>query len=201
MNHRQAAARPGGFHHAINRGVVHQKDVGIGHEQLETANALFVHDAVQLRFVALVKLRANQVKAVVDGAFALRFGVPGVETLLQSLAVRLNREINDSRRATPGGGARAGREIVAGKGAAKRQFHVRVRVDGAGNDVFARRVDDFVGFNVQIGADERDRGAVDPNVGEGIVGGGDDAAVADEGFHDLIKIFLATEGTEKHREE
>ena len=72
---------------------------------------------------------------------------------------------------------RAGGEIIRRRGAAKRKFHVRVRIDAAGNDEPVRRIDRQVCFHVEFGADDRNSFAFDQDVGFVIVDGGDDLAV------------------------
>ena len=79
------------------------------------------------------------VEAVVDEAVAVGLGMPGGQAVLHALAVALDGEVDDRRRPTPGCGARARLEGVRGEGPAERQFHMRVRVDAAGDDVLAGR--------------------------------------------------------------
>ena len=50
-------------------------------------------------------------------------------------------------------------------GAAERQFHVRVRIDAAGNDEFAGGVDRLVRFHLEARADHGDAFVFDQNVG------------------------------------
>jgi hypothetical protein len=60
-----------------------------------------------------------------------------------------------------------------------------VRVDAARQDVLAGRVDRPVSGDVELGADECDPLALDEDVGDVIVGGGDDAPSADQDRHRL----------------
>ena len=64
-----------------------------------------------------------------------------VEGLLERLALVLNREVDDRRRATKGRRDRAGAEIVGRDGPAERKLHVHVRVDCAGDHELAGGVD------------------------------------------------------------
>ena len=61
------------------------------------------------------------------------------------------------RRAAVRGGDRAGAKVVGRFGAAERQFHVRVRIDAAGNDELAGSVDHVVGFHFELRADDGNR--------------------------------------------
>jgi hypothetical protein len=72
--------------------------------------------------------------------------------------------------------------------AAKWEFHVRVGIDAAGHDKFARGIDDAFGFHVQLGANDRDNFALNQNVSFVVVRGGNDAAIANQGFH--LRLFL-----------
>jgi hypothetical protein len=58
-----------------------------------------------------------------------------------------------------------------------------VRVDAARQDVLAARVDRPLGRNVEVGADQRDALALDQDVRQVVVGGGDDAPSADQDRH------------------
>jgi hypothetical protein len=77
---------------------------------------------------------------------------------------------------------------VGGFGAAERQLEVRVRVDAAGDDVLAGRVDHRVGGCAQVGAEQHRSGgeqrddllAVDEHIGLSAAGGGDDGPALDQ---------------------
>jgi hypothetical protein len=58
-----------------------------------------------------------------------------------------------------------------------------VRVDAARQDVLAGRVDRPLRRDVEIGADQRDPLALDEDVRDVVVGGGDDAASTDQDRH------------------
>ena len=60
-----------------------------------------------------------------------------------------------------------------------------MRVDAARQDVLAGRVDRPVSGDVELGADECDPLAFDEDVGDVIVGGGDDAPSTDQSRHRL----------------
>src|SRR5258708_27237681 len=57
---------------------------------------------------------------------------------------------------------------------------MRVGVDAAGQDVLAARVDHAVGRDVERLADQRDPLALHEDIGEVVVGRGDDAATLDQ---------------------
>ena len=62
---------------------------------------------------------------------------------------------------------------------------MRVRVDAARQDVLAGGVDRPVGGDVEVGADQRDALALDEDVGDVVVGRGDDASSTDQDRHRL----------------
>ena len=109
--------------------------------------------------------------------------MPGVEALPQRAAARLHREVDDGRGPAEGGSSRPGLEGVLGEGAAKGKLHVRVHVDGPGNDPFATGIDGAVSGDLQVLAYERDSLTIHQDIG---AGGGiriDDGAVRDERAH------------------
>src|SRR4029078_4941268 len=67
--------------------------------------------------------------------------------------------------------------------AAERHVEVRVRVDTARQHVLAGRVYRPVGGDVELGADECDPLALDEDVGDVVVGGGDDTPSANQDRH------------------
>src|SRR2546430_715450 len=81
------------------------------------------------------------------------------------------------------GRARAGLEIIGGRGAAERQLHVRVRIDAAGDDQFSFGVNFLVRFDVEMVTDHSDLAVFDENVGVVIIDSGDHPTVADQRLH------------------
>ena len=71
---------------------------------------------------------------------------------------------------------------------AERHVQVRVRVDCAGQHVLAGGVDDLVGLDVERLADQRDALALDVDVADVVVGGGDDPAAFDQYGHGVRSL-------------
>ena len=76
-------------------------------------------------------------------------------------------------------GDRASAKIIRRRSAAERQFHVRVRIDAAGNDESAFGIDSHVSFHLELGADDGDDFVFDQDVGVVVVGGSDDVTIFD----------------------
>ena len=123
--------------------VVAIEDAWVGHEQLETGDAL-VYQRIHLLESRFVYAAHDHVEGVVHGAFTLRFGVPEIETVAEVFAGLLDGEVDDGGRTTPCGGPGADLEGVTGECAAKREFHVGVAVDTARHHVLTGGVDDPV---------------------------------------------------------
>ena len=167
--------------------VVGVEDARVGHEQLEAGDAL-VDQLVHRLERVVVDAADDLVEAVVDRAVAGGLGVPGGQAVLDPLAVPLHGEVDDRRRAAPGRRPGAGLEGVGGVGAAERQLHVGVRVDAAGDDVLAGRVDHGVDVaarstpsSVEPG---RARAAIvspSTSTSAAAAGGADDGAAGDQG--------------------
>ena len=102
----------------------------------------FVDELAHLGQALVGKIGADQMEAVVDRGLAFGLLVPDVDRLDQRLAVILHGEVDDRRRSAVRRGDRAGVEVIGRGRAAERQFHVRVRVDAAGDDQLALGVDD-----------------------------------------------------------
>ena len=136
----QAAARAGRRHRAKDRRVVYQKNSGISHEHLEAGHA-FIHDGVHLFDLFVFECSCDQMKAVIDRALAFGFFVPVVDALKQRFAFVLHGEIDDRGCTAVRRRDCAGSEIIRRSRAAEWQFHMRVRIDATGDDVFAARID------------------------------------------------------------
>jgi hypothetical protein len=95
------------------------------------------------------------VEPVVDRALAVGLVVPRGESVLDAFTGALHREVDDRRGAAERGRARAGLERVRRERATERELHVRVAVDPTRDDVLPRRVDDLVGRDVEVGAEDR----------------------------------------------
>ncbi len=175
-------------HRAKDRRVVRQKHARIGHKQLERSDAL-VHQLVHLFLVAVLKIGRDEVKTVIDRRLALGLFVPRIDARGHRLALRLHGKINDRRRPAKRRRPRSGKKIVRRICPAKRQFHMRMRIDPAGNHQLPRRINDNIRLHIERLADSRDGLAVDKNIRVIVVNGGDDAAVFDQ-CSSLLTPFL-----------
>jgi len=167
MHHDQPAVLRGLLHRPEDRPVVAVEHAWVRGEELEVGHAL-ADQRVHLLERVVVDVAHDHVEAVIGDRVALGLGVPGIEAVTQRLATRLDREIDDGRGAAEGGGAGPRLEGVLRERPAERQLHVRVNVDRAGDHVLAGRVDRLVGGHPgrgQVGADRRDRFAIDEHVG------------------------------------
>ena len=86
---------------------------------------------VHLLLDAVGQVRDDHVEAVVDRGLALGLLHPGLPGLAQRLALVLDREVDDRRRAAVRRGDRARLEVVGRRRAAERHVEVRVDVDAA----------------------------------------------------------------------
>ena len=189
-----AAVLAGAPHRAEDARVVQHEHAGIGHEQLERGDALLDH-RVHLDLDLVGELGDDHVEAVVDRGLALGLLRSTFPTRGAASASVLNREVDDRRRAAERRGDRAGLEVVGRRGAAERHVHVRVHVDAAGQDVLALGVDHLVGRHGQRRADGRDLLALDEDVADVLIGGGDDGAVLDQDAHGTPTIRFAKSGS------
>jgi hypothetical protein len=170
--------------------VVGEEDAFVRHEQLEARNALR-HELVHRGQRRVLHVGEDLVESVVDCAVSRGLLVPQVVLVERVLIGVLGDEVDNGGRAADRGGPGAGLERVAGVGAAERHLHVRVRVDAAGDDVLAARVDDGVCGRRQVGCQQLrarlehggDRRTVDEHVGPGPPRRADDGAAGDEGPH------------------
>lgn len=195
VHHDQAAVGLGPLHGAEDLPVVAVEDAGVGHEELERGDALR-DQQVHLLERRLVHVGEDHVERVVDGAVAVRLGVPGVESFAQGAPHGLDGEVDDRGGAAPGRGAGAGLEGVRRVGAAERHLHVRVRVDTARDDVLPGGVDGPVGGPACCGfgavrGERRDAAALDEHVGVDLVGRGDDEAAVDDGAAHVPLLTVA----------
>ena len=104
------------------------EDAGVGSEELEVGDA-FADELVHLGQALVGDVAHDHVEPVVDRGIALRLRVPRVEALTQALPFRLDRKVDDRRRAAERRSTGAGLKCVLGEGPAERQLHVRVHVD------------------------------------------------------------------------
>ncbi len=184
VHHDQPAVLGGLLHRPEDRAVVAVEDARVGREQLEVGDALG-DQAVHLGQGRVVDVAHDHVEAVVGDGIAFGLGVPGVETLAQRGATRLDGEVHDRGRPAEGSGARPALERILGERAPERQLHVGMDVDAARDHVLAGRVDGLVGGHRhrQVPSDEGDRLAVDQHVGGGRAVGADDGPVGDQRAH------------------
>ena len=154
---------------------------------LNERDALLDH-RVHLDLDLVRELGDDHVEAVVDRGLAFGLLHPRFPRVVQRLALVLDREVDDRRRAAEGGGDGAGLEVVGRGGAAERHVHVGVHVDAAGQDELALGVDDAVGRHRQRRADGRDLFAVDEHVADVLISRGDDRAVLNQDAHGAGQI-------------
>ena len=185
VHHHERAARRCDLHRAEERLVVDLEDALVRHEELVRGDALLGQHGELLERPAVVEVGDGDVEAVVDQRLSVRLGVPDLERLRERLAPALDAEVHVARRSPAGGRALTRLEVVDRDGAAERHVEMRVRVDAARQDVLAGGVDRPVGRDVEIGADERDPLALDEDVRDELVGGGDDAPSTDQDRHRL----------------
>ncbi|CAB4852090.1 unannotated protein [freshwater metagenome] len=184
VHHDHRATVGGGLHGLQDLTVIAVEHARVGHEQLEAADALVVHEVLHRLQRLIVDTTDDLVERVVDGALAVGLLVPCGQTLVHVLASALHGHVNDGGGAAPCGRSRAGFEGVAGERAAERQLHVRVHIDTAGDDVLAGSVDDAVDalFGEVPGRAERADGlTVEQHVLGDDARGADDLAVLNQG--------------------
>ena len=92
--------------------------------------------------------------------------MPEVEAVLQRLALVRAGEIDDHRRAAAQGAARAGVEVVGGRGVADVEVEVRMRVDEAGEKQLALHRDDLGLCVCEILTDADDLLVLDQQIGD-----------------------------------
>ncbi len=98
VHHDQAAVLRGLLHRPEDRRVVAVEHARVGGEQLEVGDALR-DELVHLGQRLVGDVAHDHVEAVVDDGVALGLGVPRVEARAQALALRLDGEVDDARRA------------------------------------------------------------------------------------------------------
>jgi hypothetical protein len=185
VHHDQPAVLRGLLHGPKDRPVVAVEHARIGREQLEVRHTLR-DELVHLGERRVVDVAHDHVEAVVGDGVAFGLGVPGIESFAERRPARLHGEVHDHGRAAEGGCPCARLECVLREGAAERQLHVRVDIDGARDDVAARRVDGVVGRQAgtgEIRADGRDRLPIHEDVRGLRAIRRDDGAVGDERSH------------------
>jgi hypothetical protein len=178
---------------ALERGehlvvIDHQRAL-VGHEMLEGVDALVLNDGLHLVEDLLAPPGDRHVEGIV-AVGAGRFVVPHGQRFEQRLAGRGQGEIDHHRRAAGQRRARAALEIVGGIGAHEGHFEMGMRIDAAGHDVTARRIQRLVTGEVRSDLD--DLAAIDLDVG--LVGqvGGDDGSTLDDCAHWIgFPLFLS----------
>src|ERR1700694_3144388 len=115
-------------------------------------------------------------EAIVNRSLAFRFLVPVIDTLEKRLSLVLYREVDDGGGASVDSGAGAGEKIIGRLRPAEGQFHVRMRIDAAGDNEFSGGIDYSVSLHLELGADNGNLLILDQDVGFVIVGGSDDTA-------------------------
>ena len=186
VHHDHRPTLGGGLHRLQDLTIVAVEHAGVGHEQLEAADALVLGEVLHRLQRLVVDAADDLVEAVVDAAVAVGLAMPLGKTLVHVFAVALHGHVDDRRRTAPRGRVAAGLERVAGKRSAEGQFHVRVHIDATRDDVLALGVDDAIdAFLGEVArCTERANGfAVDEHVLRDHASGRDDAAVLDQCLH------------------
>jgi hypothetical protein len=155
--------------------VGHHQALRVGHVQLEARDPRLHHlghDVVG----GTGELGEAHVERVVDARLAVRLGVPPGEALGRRFPPVGGGEVDDRRRPTAGGGARARSEVVRGTDRAYLHVEMGVHVDGAGDDEAPGGVDDLAPLRTVHGADRGHAFPRDEHVGASYAGGRDDVA-------------------------
>ena len=170
------------LHRAEDLTVCRIEHAGIGHEHLERGDSLAESD-VHLLERLVGDVADDQMKSVVDGTVSIRLLHPSLEPVHEVLLFRLDGEVDDRGGAAPCGGSGTGLEGIGCLGAAKWELHVSVHIDAPRDHIFPRGVDDLVRAGLPIVTAGRsqcgDLLVVDENIGEHLLGGGDDSAAFD----------------------
>ena len=179
MNHRQ----PAQVAHAAEAGeqlvIVHHQGALVGHEVLERGDASLDRRLHVVPHLLPPPGDRHVVGIVARGA--ARFVVPHPCRIHQPLALPRQDEVHHHRGAPRQRRPRAGFKIIRRIGAHEGHLQMRMRVNPAGHDEAAGRIQHLVAFQVRsYGGDDA---SVDQDVG--LVGqvGGDDGAVLDDGCH------------------
>ena len=154
----------------------------IGHVHLERRDALLKH-LRNFRFDGFVPVVDRHVEAVIAARAAVGLLVPEVESVLQRLALVRAGEIDDHRRAAAQGAARAGVEVVGGRGIADVEVEVRMCVDEAGEEQLALHRDNCGLCVCEILTDADDLLVLDQQIGDLRTGGGNDRSALEQQFH------------------
>ena len=121
----------------------------VGHEQFQRRHADFRQLADFLED-GIFGIHDDAVKGVIDGARALGLGRLTFNGFDQRDSRVLRREVGDCRRAAHG------RRVGGVEEQAAERTVVHVFVHAAGEDVFPRSIDHFIGLHVQVLADQAD---------------------------------------------
>ena len=174
-------------------GVIQHEHAGVGHEEFEAGDT-FADELGHFLELRGAEIGDDAVEGVVGNSFIVGLFHPGIERLAEALALVLDGEIDERSGAAEGCGDGAGLKIVGAGGAAEGHVEVGVHVDAAGDDEHANSVDDAGGvLDGEASGDGGDLFAVDAEIGDGGVGGGDDGAVTDYG----VKAHEASGSREK----
>ena len=170
------------LHGAEQGGVVNLQHALVGHEQFERGHA-FVDDAGDFVHHGVGQVGDGDVETVIHRRFPVGLFVPVFDGLVQALALALNDEIYVAGGAAERRRFVAGVKVVGRDRAAERQFEMGMHVNAAGRDPFAGRVYHVRAVGGQVAANQDNLLAVNQQVRRISVGGGDQGAVFDQGFH------------------
>jgi hypothetical protein len=180
VDHHERAGLRGDLHRAEERLVVDHQRALVGHEELVGGDALVREGRQLLERTALLQVGDRHVVAHVDHLLAVGLGAPVGDRVGEARAVRLDDEVDVGGRPAEGRRGLARLDVVDRDRPPEGHVEVRVRVDEARQDVLAARVDHLVGAHVERLADQRHGLVLDEDVGDVVVGGGDDPAALDQ---------------------
>ena len=184
MNEHQRLVLARGHQHVEQLHVVDTQTI-VGHEDLKRRMARLDQRRNFVAEYLLARIGEDHVEAVIDDRAAARQRVVILDHLGQAHADMLRGEAEDARRAAKR--CRSGRafeRIGVDEARGGQLLDMRMRIDAAGHDVFAGRIDLALARR-EVAADGGDRAAGDGDIGTHRVGCGDDGAVADD---DVVRV-------------
>ena len=185
----QAAVLGARLQRLEDRLVVDLQDVLVGHEDFERIDALLVDEFGDLGHRLVAAVGDREVKGVVDDGLPIGFPVPRLEGVVQRVAARVEREVDDAGRPAECRAARPRFKVVGGDRPAEGHVEVRVRVDAARHDVCSAGIDGLVAAHIQLLADRGDLLTFDQNVGFIEVGRRSDRPAADQDAQDRTPLI------------
>ena len=131
------------FGETVNKNFIVSHDGAfVGHEVLETVNAVFLDQGLHVLFDRVVPPGDRDMKRIVSHGF-LRPLAPLLVGLQDVLLWIRNNEIDDHRRPAGKACCRARVKVFAGNRAHEGELHMGMRVDSARHDILTAGVDYF----------------------------------------------------------